>query len=106
MKRIFLVLLFFWMAGGSSVMAAIDACSADGITKLKHDGWTIDEIKSLCANHSAANKATQPQVERGQRCATKLGACNLLDMEPVAVGSPCYCNNPNTGRPDHGQIIY
>jgi hypothetical protein len=100
----FWVAVFFWMVSGS-VMAAVDACSAEGITKLKHDGWTIEEIKSLCANNSAAKKAPQ-QFELGQRCATKLGVCNLFDMEPVPVGSPCYCNNPNSGRPDHGQIIH
>ena len=104
MKRISLILLFLWMANSSSVMAAMDACSADGITKLKRDGWTVEEIRTLCANNSGAKRSAQQQTEFGQRCATKMGVCTLY-VEPAPLGSPCYCNNPNTGRADYGQII-
>jgi len=105
MKRMFWPFLFFWMTCGSTAMAAIDGCTAEDVSKLKRDGWSVEEIKDLCANSSANKSSTQQKVQVGQRCATKLGVCNLFDIEPAPVGSPCYCNNPNTGRADHGQII-
>ena len=104
-KRSFSIVLSLWLCGASNVMAA-DTCSAEGISQLKHEGWTIAEIKSLCVNGASNQKSTQQKEELGQRCATKLGVCNLFDIDPVPVGTPCYCNNPNSGRPDRGRIIH
>lgn len=104
MKRVGLLVLSVSLFAVFDVMAA-EPCSAEGIGKLKREGWSVEEIRALCVSSDSKQKATQQQVELGQRCATKLGVCNLLDIEPVPVGTPCYCNNPNTGRPDRGQII-
>lgn len=104
MKRMSVTLLSVALFCLAKVVAA-DPCSVDGISKLKHEGWSVEEIRALCVDSGKGQKAIRQQVELGQRCATKLGVCNLLDIEPVPAGTPCYCNNPNTGRPDPGRII-
>lgn len=104
MKKTGVVMLSLALLLFAEAVAA-DPCSVDGISKLKHEGWSVDEIRALCVDSDKGQKAIQQQVELGQRCATRLGVCNLLDIEPVPVGTTCYCNNPNTGRPDPGRII-
>jgi len=96
--------LFFSMFYVTQVVAQ-DPCSAVGINKLKSEGWSIEEIRALCINSNSEQRSAQQKGEVGQRCSTKLGVCTLFDIEPVPVGTPCYCNNPNTGRSDRGRII-
>lgn len=88
-------------------------CTPDGISKLKKEGWSIDEIRALCTNNPANPQPftnqlppqNMPAQQMGQRCATPIGVCGLYHLPPAPVGTPCYCINRYTGRPDNGYVI-
>jgi len=114
MKIIFLFALTTALTIHILVLPLFAQCTAAEMIQLKKNGFSVEEIKTLCA--PTANKSQQkdqtlqapayqqPMVQMGQRCATDLGVCGLYHLPPTPVGTPCYCVNRFTGQRDNGRI--
>ena len=87
-KSFALSTFFLLFLGLGSAMAD---CTPEQIIQMHEKGLSEELIKSVC---SASQK--------GQRCVTQYGVCNL--PAPAEVGTPCSCTNKYTGHSDRGTV--